>query len=154
LALACEREHWSVLALDASGEALAVARSNAHRNSLPQVEFVRSNWFEQIDPARVFDLVVSNPPYIAADDEHLTRGDLRFEPKSALVAEDQGLADIQAIAQQSWARLKPGGWLLFEHGYQQAAATTDLLHRLGYLEVRCLQDIGGRDRITQGRKPQ
>ncbi len=153
LALAKERSGWSVVATDNSPQALAVAQDNGQRCGLANVRFLQSHWFDSFPADEVFDVVVSNPPYIADDDPHLCQGDVRFEPNQALVAGDAGLADIQQIAEQARSHLKPGGWLLFEHGYNQGQQTQALLKQLGYQQVECIRDLGGRDRVTQGLWP-
>jgi release factor glutamine methyltransferase len=131
--------------------ALVVARANAQQLKLANLALLAGNWCEPLQP-NTFNLIVSNPPYIDSDDPHLQQGDLRFEPRTALVAARQGLADIEAIAQQAGAKLVPGGYLLLEHGWQQASAVRKTLEQLGYTEVQTCKDYGGRDRITLSRK--
>ena len=121
LALASERPNWQLLGCDVQAEAIALAERNRQRYQLANIELVHSSWFSAIEPQR-FDAIVSNPPYIDAADPHLHQGDVRFEPRSALVADKQGMADIEHIACASLSFLAPGGYLLFEHGYQQALA--------------------------------
>ena len=133
-----------------SADALAVARANAARLGL-DVAFVQGDWWDALagaPDAPVFDLVVSNPPYIAADDPHLA--DLVHEPLSALVAADAGLADIRRIAAGARGRLRPGGWLLFEHGWEQADAVADLLGQAGFGRIATRRDIEDRPRCTGG----
>jgi len=133
-----------------SAGALAVARANAARLAL-DVRFVQGDWWEALAGAAdapVFDLVVSNPPYVAADDPHLA--DLAHEPLSALVAADDGLADIRAIAAGARGRLRPGGWLLFEHGWEQADAVATILREAGFGGIATRRDIEGRPRCTGG----
>jgi release factor glutamine methyltransferase len=149
LALAAERPGWRVTGLDASADALAVAARNAQTNGLDRVEWLRSDWFGAL-AGRRFDLLVSNPPYVDADDPHLARGDLRFEPRSALVAPDGGLGDLTAIAREAPAHLLPGGWLLLEHGLDQAAALRALLAGAGFGAIATWQDLAGLDRVTGG----
>ncbi len=153
LALASERPAWQVCGVDCAAEAVALARRNAQKLSLQRVEFMQSNWFAAIDATRRFDLIVSNPPYIAADDPHLMQGDVRFEPRSALVAERNGLADIEQIAAQSPQWLQAGGWLLLEHGWQQAAEVRALLQQRGFVDVQSWRDYGDNERVTGGRRP-
>ena len=146
---ACPRAR--VWAGERSASALAVARANAQRLAL-DVRFAQGEWWDALagaPDAPVFDLVVSNPPYIAADDPHLAA--LTHEPRSALVADDDGLADIRCIADGARGRLRPGGWLLFEHGWQQAPAVQAILQRSGFGEVSTRVDIEGRARCTGGR---
>ncbi|MBY4675696.1 peptide chain release factor N(5)-glutamine methyltransferase [Marinobacterium sp. CAU 1594] len=151
LALASERPAWRLVGCDRVAAAVALAERNRQRNGLTNVEFVEGNWFEPLQGR--FDMIVSNPPYIDPADPHLAQGDVRFEPSSALVADEAGMADIRWIAEQARACLKPGGWLLFEHGYDQGEASAQLLRRLGYRQVKTVRDYGGRDRITVGRWP-
>ena len=146
---ACPRAR--VWAGERSASALAVARANAQRLAL-DVRFAQGDWWDALagaPDAPVFDLVVSNPPYIAADDPHLAA--LTHEPLSALVADDDGLADIRRIADGAPGRLRPGGWLLLEHGWQQAPAVQAILQRSGFGEVSTRVDIEGRARCTGGR---
>ena len=146
---ACPRAR--VWAGERSAGALAVARANAQRLAL-DVRFAQGDWWDALKTASdvpLFDLVVSNPPYIAADDPHLAA--LTHEPLSALVAEDDGLADIRRIAVGAPGRLRTGGWLLFEHGWQQASAVQAILQRSGFGEVSTRVDIEGRARCTGGR---
>ena len=152
LALASERPHWDITGLDQSDGALAVAQRNAQRNEL-SVRFQQGNWLSGIAPLSV-DIIVSNPPYIAEDDPHLRLGDVRFEPASALVAANNGLDDFVRIATQSYECLAPGGWLFFEHGYQQQAAIIGLLQQLGYTSVTGYLDYAGHPRNISAIKPE
>ena len=152
LAIARERPCAQVLATDASAAALAVARSNAARLGLANIGFARGDWCAALGAA-AFDLIVSNPPYIAADDPHLAVGDLRFEPAVALVAGDDGLAAIRTIARDAIVHLRPGGWLLLEHGWEQGSAVRDLLAAAGYIEVASERDLEDRERVSLGRRP-
>lgn len=151
LALASERPLARVTATDASAAALEVASRNAAAHGLGRVRLVQGNWFAPLTGQR-FDLVVSNPPYIAAGDPHLARGDLRFEPATALASGPQGLDDIALIAAQAPAHLHAGGWLLLEHGHDQGAAVRAVLQAAGLGEVATCQDLEGRDRVTRGRR--
>ena len=153
LALACERPDWQLLGCDVQPEAVALAERNRQRHQLGNVEFVQSSWFAAIAPQR-FDAIVSNPPYIDATDPHLAQGDVRFEPKSALVADNQGMADIEHISAASLAYLAPGGYLLFEHGYQQGRAVQSCLAAEGFVGIKTIQDLSGLDRVTLGRAPE
>ncbi len=153
LALASERPAWMVCGVDRSSDAVELARRNAHKLDLQRVGFVESDWFAELDVQRRFDLIVANPPYIAADDPHLAQGDVRFEPHTALVAADDGLADIETIANVAPQRLRAGGWLLLEHGWQQAAAVRALLQRHGFVDVQSWRDYGNNERVTGGRRP-
>ena len=149
--LAAERPNAHITAVDASKAALAVARHNARQHQLTNIEFYQSDWFTNI-PKSLFDLVVSNPPYIDSDDEHLQQGDVRFEPKTALIAEDQGLSDIQIIADKARGYLKPAGHLLIEHGYNQAPQVQAIFNALAYDKVQSYLDLSGQPRVTYGRK--
>lgn len=150
LAIAHECRSAQVLATDASHDALAVAQRNAARLGIPNVAFAHGDWLAPLsDPA--FDVIVSNPPYIEAGDPHLRQGDLRFEPAVALASGDDGLDDIRRIVAGARAHLKPGGWLLMEHGWNQGDAVRALLHASGYDEVFTAQDLERRDRVSGGR---
>lgn len=150
LALASDQPGWSLCGVDIEPAAVALARDNARALAIVNVEFVQSDWFAAL-PARTFDAIVSNPPYIDADDPHLRSGDVRFEPRRALVAENNGLAAIASIIAGAPAFLRNGGWLLFEHGYLQGEATRTLLWQAGFSDVRTWQDWSGRDRVSGGR---
>jgi release factor glutamine methyltransferase len=149
LAIAHERPAARVTAVDVSAAALAVARENAASIGV-SAEFVQGAWFEALEGRR-FDLIVSNPPYVAAGDPHLQQGDLRFEPSTALASGEDGLADIRVIVAEAPAYLREGGWLLFEHGYGQADACRDLLLDAGFGEVVGRADFAGLPRVAGGR---
>ncbi|HVJ36523.1 MAG TPA: peptide chain release factor N(5)-glutamine methyltransferase [Stenotrophomonas sp.] len=149
LALASERPQARVVATDASAAALAVARANAAAHGLSNVDFRQGAWWSPLQGER-FDLVASNPPYIAAADPHLGQGDLRFEPASALAAGTDGLEDIRQIVDGAPAHLLPGGWLLLEHGWDQGEAVSELLRARGMGKVATWQDLEGRDRVSGG----
>lgn len=151
VALAGERPDWQVHATELSEAALAVASANVAASQCSNLTLFAGSWFEPLPAAARYGLVVSNPPYIDAADPHLDQGDVRFEPRSALVAADAGMADLTLIAGQARERLQPAGWLLLEHGWQQGAAVRDLLGRLGYDQVETRRDVGGRERVTLGR---
>lgn len=147
LALASENQHIRVVATDYSSQALIVAKMNATQHHLPHVSFIQADWLTPFK-ARSFDLIVSNPPYIEQADPHLSQGDLRFEPMTALAAGVDGLDDIRKIVEQARYSLKPGGWLLLEHGYNQALSVRTLLQQKNYQQVQSYQDYGGNDRVT------
>lgn len=151
LAVASERPVWKVVATDMSGDALTVASDNASQLNIVNVEFRQGSWCDALPP-QLFDLIVSNPPYIDAADAHLTQGDLRFEPHSALVAADDGLADIRTLCSQAPQCLKPGGWLLLEHGWTQGPTVAAILQSSGLETVRTLKDLNGNDRVSLGRR--
>lgn len=150
LAIARERPMAQVVAVDASSEALDVARHNARRHQLGNVHFVHGDWFASLDDRR-FDVIVSNPPYIEWDDPHLQQGDLRFEPISALVSGRDGLDDIRRIVRDAGLHLVPGGWLLFEHGWNQGDAVRALLRDADFVELSTAHDLEQRDRVSMGR---
>ena len=140
-------------ASDISGGALAIARKNAETLGA-RVEFALGSWFEtdktSSEDKHRFDVIVSNPPYIEADDEHLNQGDLRFEPQTALTDFADGLTCIRELAQRAPEFLKEGGWLLLEHGYNQGAAVRQILTANGFAKVSTQQDLAGLDRLTLG----
>lgn len=152
LALASERPLAQVLATDMSPQALAVAADNARRHELANVRFQQGSWHAALGQER-FDLISTNPPYIAADDPHLAQGDLRFEPASALASGADGLDDIRVIVAGAPAHLIAGGWLLIEHGWDQGPAIRALLEPAGFVEVSTAVDLEHRDRVTLGRLP-
>lgn len=149
LALQSQRPNATVTAVDFSQDALEVARANAQRLQLP-VQLVQSSWLEQIEG--MFDVIVSNPPYIREDDEHMAA--LRHEPRQALTSGEDGLDDIRTIIAQAPAHLNAGGWLLLEHGWDQAPAVQNLLHSAGFVQVHSRQDLAGINRCTGGQIPQ
>ncbi len=148
LALASERPNWDVWGCDRISEAVSLARRNQSKLGIDNVHFVQGDWFSPLDGR--FNLIVSNPPYIDPEDSHLQQGDVRFEPKSALVAEDHGLADIKHILVKATEFLAHEGWLMFEHGYDQAEDVRLLLVTHGYDRVRTYPDYAGNDRVTVG----
>ena len=151
LALASERSNWQILAVDVVPQALELAESNRKNLGFDNVSLMQSNWFDAI-PLQGFDLIVANPPYIDTHDIHLTQGDVRFEPASALVAERNGLADIETIVRGAAVYLSTGGYLLIEHGFDQGAAVRSLLEEAGYAEVRTQADLNGRQRLSLARR--
>jgi release factor glutamine methyltransferase len=152
ISIALARPSAFVMAVDQSQPALAVARENAERLHACNVKFQTSNWFAAVQDQR-FDVIVSNPPYVAAGDAYLTQGDLRFEPASALAAGADGLADIRLIVAGARAHLAPGGWLMFEHGYDQAPRCRELLSQAGFGEVQSWRDLATIERVSGGRAP-
>lgn len=152
LALASERREWQVTAVDRVAEAVALAARNRERLQLNNVSVVQSHWFSALAGQR-FELIISNPPYIAAEDPHLVAGDVRFEPSSALVAGADGLDDLRQIIAEAPAHLVEGGWLLLEHGYDQAAAVRELMARHGFEQIESRLDLNAHERITLGRLP-
>jgi release factor glutamine methyltransferase len=152
LALASERPQWQILGLDKNIDACTLAEQNRQNNKISNVSFIHSDWFDRVQETG-YDAVLSNPPYIDANDEHLQQGDVRFEPHSALVAEESGLGDLRHIAQESWSRLLTGGYLFLEHGYQQAPMVRALLSEMGYQAIETREDLGGQPRVTLAQKP-
>jgi len=150
VAVAHTRPDADVTALDVSPDALAVAQANAAANGA-RVRFLHSSWFDALAGAATFDVIASNPPYIAAGDAHLAQGDLRFEPVGALTDHADGLSALRIIVQGSPRHLAPGGWLLLEHGYDQAAAVRALLAEGGFTDVQSWRDLGGIERVSGGR---
>jgi release factor glutamine methyltransferase len=150
VSIAHGRPDAQVTALDVSSAALAVAQANAAANGA-RVRFLQSDWFAALAPDEAFELIASNPPYIAAGDQHLSQGDLRFEPASALTDHADGLSALRIIVDQAPAHLVPGAWLLLEHGYDQAEAVRALLTRRGYADVQSWRDLGGIERVSGGR---
>ena len=154
LAVASECESCEVVAVDRSRSAIRVARRNQKRLGLSNVRFIQGSWFEAFDEDETrFDLVLSNPPYIDARDDHLQRGDLRFEPVSALVAADNGLADIRAIITQGKQYLGAGGWMVLEHGHTQGPVIQDCFLKSGYESIITHRDLAGNSRVTEARRP-
>jgi len=149
ITLKLERPDWRLCAVDISAAALAVARDNGARLGA-EVEWLESDLFDAL-PGRRFDLIVGNPPYVAAADLHLSQGDVRFEPPGALASGADGLDAIRAIVKRAPAHLEPGGWLLLEHGYDQGVAVPDLLAAAGFAEVFMARDLAGQARISGGR---
>lgn len=149
LALGSERPAWNILACDVQVEAVALAERNRFMLGLDNVRVQQSNWFKSI-PASGFDLIVSNPPYIDGDDPHLEQGDVRFEPRSALVAGQHGMADIEHIIKLAPVYLANPGWLMLEHGYEQAEAVQQALCAAGFDPVFSARDLAGHQRVTGG----
>ncbi|WP_313254250.1 peptide chain release factor N(5)-glutamine methyltransferase [Stenotrophomonas sp.] len=152
LSIASERPLATVMATDVLGPALAVAVKNAQAHGLENVWFRRGHWFVALGADR-FDMIVSNPPYIAAGDPHLAQGDLRFEPPPALASGADGLDAIREIVAGAPEHLVPGGWLLLEHGWDQGEAIRALLEQAGFVDAQTVQDLEQRDRVTLGRLP-
>jgi len=151
LSLARERPECEVHATECSIEALLVAVENGRLNGLETVQFHLGSWTEPLQG--FFDLIVSNPPYVAQTDPHLQQGDCRFEPRLALTPGADGLCDLRQIAREAMGRLAAGGWLLLEHGYDQAAEVRSLLDCGGYSEIATYRDLAGIERVCVGRKP-
>ena len=149
LALASERPCWQLTGVDRVAGAVQLAQHNALACGLGGVRFLQSDWFSALAGEK-FHLIVSNPPYIALQDPHLEQGDVRFEPVSALVSGADGLDDIRRILVDSGAHLHENGWLLLEHGWQQASGVRELMQHAGFSQVRSVRDLAGHERITLG----
>jgi release factor glutamine methyltransferase len=147
LSIAHQRPDADVWACDFSSAALVVAQENSHRLGIHNVQFVESDWFSALSGQR-FDIIVSNPPYVAKDDPHLSQGDVRFEPVTALTSGSDGLDDIRHIVLQAGTHLNSGGWLLLEHGYDQAAQVRELLQQSGYANIFSAKDLSGIERCS------
>ncbi len=152
LAIASERSNAKVLATDFSLQTLKVAEMNAVQLKLTNVSFCQSHWFKNI-PQQQFNIIVSNPPYIAGNDPHLDKNVKKYEPLTALLSENKGLADIREIIEHSHAYLIPGGWLLFEHGYQQADAVQALFQQFKFSQISTFNDLNRLPRVTLGACP-
>jgi len=150
VSLAHTRKDADVTALDVSADALAIARRNADRNGA-RVTFLQSDWYAALQDAPRFDVIASNPPYIASGDRHLSEGDLRFEPAGALTDHADGLSALRTIIAGAPQHLQPQGWLLMEHGYDQAEAVRALLSAAGYTEVQSWRDLADIERVSGGR---
>ena len=153
LAIASARPHAEITAVDSSAAALNIAKLNAEKLAITNIRFLQSDWFSALVDA-TFDVIVSNPPYIANDDPHLSQGDLRFEPHSALAAGEDGLDCIWQIIKQAEQHLNPHGWLMFEHGYDQAKKVAQLLKSAHFDSVTSIADLSGMLRVTLGQRMQ
>ncbi|MNR13682.1 Release factor glutamine methyltransferase [compost metagenome] len=152
ISIALARRDARVMASDVSAAALKVAAANAW-DLTASVRFVEGSWYDAVPAGEGFDLIVSNPPYVASDDPHLDQGDLRFEPRGALTDGAGGLEDLGRIVAGANRHLKPGGALWMEHGWDQAQAVRDLLTAAGFDDVHSRQDLAGIERISGGRYP-
>lgn len=154
ISLAFNHPDWQVVATDKSPQALEVAKCNAKKYKLSNLNFYQGNWYEalnnKINNLKNFDVIVSNPPYISADSHYLLEGDVRFEPISALVAADKGLADLAHIILNAKKYLRESGALFVEHGYDQAQAVQSLFVQAGFINIKTLKDLQGHDRVTFG----
>jgi len=150
LALASQKPQARIVATDASSDALALARENAERLGIDNVTFMAGDWLVPLS-GLTFDLIASNPPYIAEDDPHLSRDGVRFEPKPALVSGKDGLDAIRHLVTESPACLETGGWLMIEHGFDQGEAVRGLFTEVGFIDVVTHRDLGGNERVTIGK---
>lgn len=149
LAIASERPDCQLIGVDLQPEAVKLAQHNAQKLAIANASFVQGSWFAPV-AGQQFAVIVSNPPYIDSADPHLAEGDVRFEPASALVADNAGLADLQTLIEQAPQHLLAGGWLLLEHGWQQAKEVQQLFRQAGYHQVATVKDYGGNDRVSLG----
>ncbi|MDD2737850.1 MAG: peptide chain release factor N(5)-glutamine methyltransferase [Methylomonas lenta] len=149
ITLAAERPLADVIATDISSAALNIAKKNAQQLAVGNLRFLISDWFDAVTESN-FDLVISNPPYIAADDPHLQQGDVRFEPESALISGEEGLKDIRLLSEQARNHLKPNGLLLIEHGYNQQTQVQAILQSFNYRQIQTHPDLSGNPRVTSG----
>ncbi|OCA52326.1 peptide chain release factor N(5)-glutamine methyltransferase [Photorhabdus namnaonensis] len=149
LAIASERPDCRITGVDINPDAVMLAQGNAEKLKIQNVDFWVSDWFSSLNNQQ-FGMIVSNPPYIDETDPHLSQGDVRFEPDSALIAAKQGIADLNTIIDLSRHFLSPGGWLLLEHGWKQGNVVRSLFSESGYQQVATFQDYGGNERITLG----
>ncbi|WP_372761365.1 peptide chain release factor N(5)-glutamine methyltransferase [Pseudoalteromonas sp.] len=152
LALGSEMPNWQITAVDRVKDAVALATRNQQRLAINNVQVKQSNWFSALS-GETFDLIVTNPPYIEPTDIHLKQGDVRFEPLSALVAEDDGMADIKQIITQSRDYLQPKGYLLIEHGFAQGAAVRQFFKQMQFVNISTVQDLANNDRVTLAQWP-
>ncbi|MCO7200732.1 peptide chain release factor N(5)-glutamine methyltransferase [Pseudoalteromonas sp. OANN1] len=152
LALASEYPAWQITAVDASADAVALAKSNQSQLGFKNVSILQSDWFSAVAEQQ-FDLIVSNPPYIDEADHHLSQGDVRFEPLSALVADDHGYADIFHIIRTAKLHLNSGGYLLLEHGFEQADKIQQFFAEMAYINILTIKDMAGCDRVTLAMLP-
>jgi len=150
IAIAKEKPDWQIVASDVSNEALKLASKNGEHHQASNITFVQSDWFENIT-ATDFDIIVSNPPYIASDDPHLQQGDVRFEPLSALTSGQEGLDDIKHVCAHTAEHLNNNAWLIVEHGYNQAQQVTDCFTENRFTEIEQQQDLSGHTRMTAAR---
>lgn len=147
LSLASELPLWQVIGCDFQPDAVALATQNQQNLAITNATIVQSDWFSALD-AQLFDVIVSNPPYIDEQDPHLLEGDVRFEPLSALVAPKKGMAEIEHIIETGRNYLQKKGWLLLEHGYDQGQLVRDFFAKMAYKDISTVKDLGGNDRVT------
>jgi release factor glutamine methyltransferase len=151
VSIATEKPGWKIVASDVSEQALNLARQNCSRHDTRNVTLIHSDWFQSIEQEN-FDIIISNPPYIASDDPHLSQGDVRFEPQSALSSGVTGMDDIEQLCAQAKKYLQQNGWLMVEHGYNQKQLVAECFAKNGYSEITQKQDLSGHIRMTAGKK--
>ncbi len=149
IAIATERPDASITATDNNDQVLTLAKQNAERHQINTIKFVNSDWFQKLHKEK-FDVIVSNPPYISKDDVWLDQSDVRFEARTALISDNNGLQDIQAICQMAGNYLKNNAWLLLEHGHQQGKACRDIFINNGFNNINTIKDYSDRDRVCMG----
>ncbi|CAM2950510.1 peptide chain release factor N(5)-glutamine methyltransferase [Pseudoalteromonas distincta] len=152
LALGSEMPNWQIIAVDRVSDAVALATRNQQRLAINNVRVKQSNWFSELHGEK-FNLIVTNPPYIESSDIHLNQGDVRFEPLSALVADDCGMSDIKQIITQSRDYLLSSGYLLIEHGFEQGEAVRHFLKKMAFINIKTVKDLGNNDRVTFAQWP-
>ncbi len=150
IAIAHEKSAWEILATDQSADSLNLAKENASRLNVNNVQFILSDWFSKV-PEKKFDAIISNPPYVAEGDVHLLKGDVRFEPQDALVSGQDGLSDIRLIVSQARNYLTQYGMLAIEHGFDQASDVRDVFKASHYHEIKSVKDLSGVERVCIGR---
>jgi release factor glutamine methyltransferase len=153
LSLAKEKPYWRIQATDCSAATLETAQYNAAQLAIGNVEFIQSNWFEQLDPAIHYDLILSNPPYIAEDAPQLKQGDIRHEPQDALVSGKDGLDAIRILVSESFLRLKNNGWIIFEIGYDQSGRVAEMVNKAGFNCILFKKDFAGIKRVCIAHRP-
>lgn len=151
ISIASEKPGWKIFASEVSEQALVLARKNSERHQTSNITFIHSNWFDNITD-HDFDIIVSNPPYIADDDPHLLQGDIRFEPRSALSAGESGMDDIEHLCLHAKDHLAKDGWLIVEHGYDQAQVVAECFAKQDYTQVEQKKDLAGHTRMTAGKR--
>jgi len=152
LALGSEMPDWQIIAVDRVSDAVALATRNQQRLAINNVHVKQSNWFSELHGEK-FNLIVTNPPYIESNDIHLNQGDVRFEPLSALVADDCGMSDIKQIITQSRDYLLSNGYLLIEHGFEQGEAVRHFFEKMAFVNIKTVKDLGNNDRVTLAQWP-
>ncbi len=153
ISIAYERPHAQVIGIDVSTDALTIAANNAQQYQINNLKLLQSNWFAALESDARFDLIIANPPYIANTDPHLEQGDVRHEPRRALVSGADGLDDIRWLIDKARDFLKPNAYLLLEHGFDQGQSVTALFRQAGYTDIQCVQDLENRDRVSLGKRP-
>lgn len=151
IAIASEKPEWEIVASDISEQALNLARSNSQKHRTKNITFLQSDWFKNISMGN-FDIIISNPPYIASDDPHLQQGDVRFEPQSALSSGKTGMNAIEYLSAHAKNHLKNNGWLIVEHGYNQKQLVADCFTKNGFMQIEQVRDLSGHTRMTAGKR--